>query len=178
MSEAQTAAIRPPSPLADKLDRIIRAIAHIMCWANAILIGVIIAQVVMRYGFGQGKVVLEELQWHLYAVGVMFGMSYALVEDAHVRVDLLHSYFPNKLKYFVEVVGILLLLLPFLWVVFDHSLDFVYDSYRIDESSDAPTGLPNRWLIKSVIPITFALLILAAVSRLIRDGSALFRRGA
>ena len=50
----------------------------------------------------------------------------------------------------------------------DLSLDFVYESWRVNESSDAPTGLPWRWAIKSVIPITFGLLVVAAVSRAVR----------
>ncbi|MCP4935731.1 MAG: TRAP transporter small permease subunit, partial [bacterium] len=65
-------------PAADALDSFIGAIGRVVSWANVILVGVIILQVVLRYGFGSGLVVLEELQWHLYAVAVMFGISYAL----------------------------------------------------------------------------------------------------
>ena len=60
------------------------------------------------------------------------------------------------------------LLLPFAFVILDHSLDFVHESFRVNERSDAPLGLPFRWIIKGVIPVSFSLLILAAISRMVR----------
>ena len=81
----------------------------------------------------------------------------------------------DRTKRIVEILGIVFLLFPFIWIVFHHSLDFVAESWRINERSDAPLGLPWRWAIKAVIPISFALLGLAALSRLIHDVSALSR---
>jgi TRAP-type mannitol/chloroaromatic compound transport system permease small subunit len=67
------------------------------------------------------------------------------------------------------VFGIIFLLFPFIYIVFIHSLDFVADAWRVNEHSDAPLGLPWRWAIKSVIPISFFMLALATFSRLLRD---------
>ena len=71
-----------PNKFCDALDAVIRSIGHVVMWTNGILILVIILQVVLRYGFGRGLVVLEELQWHLYALGIMFGASYAQMMDS------------------------------------------------------------------------------------------------
>jgi len=158
-----------PVALPDFLDNLVRQIGHVVCAANGLLIAAIITQVTLRYGFSDGKVWLEELQWHLYAIGVMMGLSYAQVNDSHIRVDILHARFSDRTKRIVEIIGILLFVLPFVWVVFYHSLDFVYDAWRTSERSNAPLGLPYRWAIKSIIPISFGLLGLAAISRLIRD---------
>ncbi len=68
-------------------DRFILKFGQCLSWANFVLIFVIVVQVTLRYGFGRGMVALEELEWHLYAVAFMFGLSYAVVTDAHVRVD-------------------------------------------------------------------------------------------
>ncbi len=144
-------------------------------WANAILICAIILQVVLRYGFGRGLVPLEELQWHLYAIAVMLGMSFAQVENAHVRIDVLHSRFSPRTRCWVEIIGIAVLMLPFLWIVFDHSLDFLYDAWRTGERSNAPMGLPYRWAIKAVIPVSFGLLMLAALSSILRNVNKLLR---
>lgn len=111
----------------------------------------------------------------MYALGVMFGLAYAQTTDAHIRVDLFHSRFKTRSKRLVEILGILCLLLPFISVIFLHSLDFLHDSYRINESSSAPSGLPWRWLIKGVIPASFALLALAVLSRLYRETVLLMR---
>ncbi len=155
--------------VADGIDSGIRKLAHGLMWTNGVLIGVIIVQVVLRYGFGHGLVWLEELEWHLYALGIMFGISYAMVENTHIRVDILHMRFSERTKAKWEIFGILVFLIPFLVVVFHHSLDFVYESWRVSERSDAPAGLPYRWAIKGVIPVSFVLLGLATLSRLIRS---------
>jgi TRAP-type mannitol/chloroaromatic compound transport system permease small subunit len=150
------------------LDNFIRAVGHTFSWLNVVLILVIILQVVLRYVFGRGLVILEELQWHLYAVGIIFGLSYCLVQDSHIRLDLAHSGFSKRTKEKVEIFGILILLMPLIIIVFLHSVDFLWESIKVNERSDAPMGLPARYIIKSVIPIGFLLFFLAAVSRLIR----------
>jgi len=162
--------------LASPLETVIEKIGHVICWANAVLVIVIITQVLLRYGFGKGLVVLEELQWHLYAIAVMFGVSYAMVHDSHIRVDVLHMRLSERSHHIVEIFGILFLLAPFLFVVVDHGYDFFADSFRLNERSDAPTGLPWRWAIKAVIPLSFALLALAALARIARSVSALTRK--
>lgn len=156
------------------IDRFILGVGSILSWGAVILIAVIILQVVLRYGFSHGLVVLEELQWHLYAIGVMFGLSFAQVKDSHIRVDILHMRLSERTQRILEILGILFLLLPFCWVVFYASLDFLYDSWRVNERSDAPIGLCCRWSIKAVIPISIAMLALAAMSRLIHSFTALF----
>jgi TRAP-type mannitol/chloroaromatic compound transport system permease small subunit len=161
---------------ADTIDHFIRGIGRIVCWANAALIAVIITQVVLRYGFGAGKVALEELQWHLYAFAVMIGVSYAQATNSHIRVDVIASRLSPRAIGYWEVFGILVFALPFVGVVFIHSLDFLAESWRLGERSDAPMGLPWRWVIKSVIPISFGLLGLALVSRLVRELARLIRK--
>lgn len=157
-----------PVKISDALDNFVQKIGHFFMWTNGLLILAIILQVVLRYGFGKGLVVLEELQWHLYAIGIMFGASYAMTLDSHIRVDIVHSMLSDKWKMRWDLFGIALLLLPFTLIIFHQSLDFVWEAWRLNERSDAPSGLPWRWAIKSVIPISFALLGIATVSRAIR----------
>lgn len=151
------------------IDTLISRLGRAAAWLNLLLVAVVITQVVLRYGFHHGLVPLEELMWHLYATAFMFGFSYALVRDAHVRVDLLHGRWSARTRAWVEIAGILLLLLPFAFVIFHHSLEWLASAWRLGESSQNPTGLPYRWLIKGVIPVSFGLLLLAALSRLWRE---------
>ncbi len=154
--------------ISDRMDKFVMGIGHFVMWTNGILIFVIILQVILRYGFGNGLVILEELQWHLYALGIMFGASYAMTQDSHIRVDIIHARLSEKWKLRWDLFGIIFLLLPFVFIIFHQSLDFVWESFRVNERSDAPMGLPWRWLIKGVIPISFGLLGIAVVSRAIR----------
>lgn len=160
-------------PIVDALNRFVQSIGHLFAWANVILIGVILTQVVMRYGFNKGLVPLEELMWHFYAVAFMFGLSFAVTNDSHIRVDIVHMNLSRKSQHIWEIFGILVFLLPMVAVVFHQSLEWVGYAYRMGEGSANPTGLPHRWIIKSVIPISFFLLGLAAISRLIREISLL-----
>ncbi len=164
-----------PHKFCDGLDAIIRRIGHFFMWANVILIFVIILQVFLRYGLGRGLVILEEIQWHLYAIGIMFGASYAMMMDSHIRVDIIHARLSEKSRLRWDLFGIIFLLFPFIYVIFDQSLDFVYESWRVNEHSDAPMGLPWRWAIKAVIPLSFAMLFIATISRLVRIVSLLRR---
>ncbi|MDP6734713.1 MAG: TRAP transporter small permease subunit [Gammaproteobacteria bacterium] len=178
-----TAAIH--NPLIDGIDHFVLAVGRVIAWANVLLIGVIILNVILRYGgrwmqqdlgiemswlfqdLGGPK--LEELQWHLYALTVMMGLSYAQSTDSHIRVDIIAEKLSERTVRKWEVFGIVFFLLPFIYMVFFHSLDFLADSWRINEHSDAPAGLPWRWVVKSVIPVSFGMLGIAVLARLARD---------
>jgi len=164
-------------PIVDGINSFVRRVGHIAAWSNVLLIGIILLQVTLRYGFNNGMVPLEELIWHLYAVGIMFGLSYAMTTDSHIRVDLIHMYLSPKKRYIIEVLGITILLMPFLWTIIHHSIGWVYQSFEMKESSSSPTGLPYRWIIKSVLPISFVLMFLAATARLIQSVMLLFHKG-
>ncbi|MEM6934737.1 MAG: TRAP transporter large permease subunit, partial [Pseudomonadota bacterium] len=134
----------------------------------------IFSQVALRYLFNQNYPKLDEIQWHFYGLVTMIGISYALVTDSHVRVDVLHMSLSRRTQRLIEVLGILTLLVPFIYLMIDQGYDYFYDSFRVNESSDSPTGLPARWAFKAVIPISFVLLALAASARLIHDAHALW----
>ncbi|MCV6639118.1 TRAP transporter small permease subunit [Candidatus Albibeggiatoa sp. nov. NOAA] len=156
-------------PIVHALNQFVRHVGHFVAWINVVLVAVILIQVIMRYGFNKAMVPLEELIWHFYAIGFMFGLSYAITTDSHIRVDIVHMNLPKRLQHFFEIVGILIFLLPFLVIIFHHSLEWVMESYRVGESSTSATGLSNRWIIKSVIPLSFFLMFVAAIARLIQE---------
>lgn len=151
------------------MDNVVTGVGNIVMWVNVILVIAIISQVGMRYAFGMSFPKLDELQWHLYALTTMIGVSYALSTDSHVRVDILRLNFSHRAKRVVEIMGIVVLLLPFCWLMIDQGIDYFNDSFRVNERSDSPIGLPARWLLKSVIPISFVLVAIAALARLIHD---------
>lgn len=158
----------------DILDNFILNLGKIIAWANGLLILVIVLQVTLRYGFSNGLVVLEELEWHLYGLSFMFGLSYAAINNSHVRVDLFSNRFPKKVRHWIEVLGALFLMLPFIIAVMIHSYQFFIDSWIHSERSVAPLGLPWRWAIKAVIPISFGLFGIAIISRMSRSLLFLF----
>lgn len=117
---------------------------------------------------------LAELQWHLFAVMVMFGGAYALAEEKHVRVDFIYAHLGYRGRAIVDILGDVCLLLPFCTIVFWLSLSFVGLAYRSGEQSDYG-GLIDRYLVKSVLPLGLALLFAAGLGRVIANIGFLMR---
>jgi tripartite ATP-independent transporter DctM subunit len=163
--------------LAVGIDKMVKGVGHVVMWANVLLIGAIVAQVLFRYLLNQNFPKLDEIQWHFYGLVTMVGISYALVTDSHVRVDILHLQLSRRAQRIIEVLGILTLVAPFLYLMVDQGWDYFYESWRVSERSSSPTGLPGRWAFKAIIPISFVLLSFAALARLIHDVHALFVAG-
>ncbi len=166
----------PHTRFSRPIDRWLTRIGHALSWVWLVLLVIIVVNVVLRYVFGQGRIEFEEIQWHLYSAGFLLGLSFAYQADAHIRVDVLHERLSPRTRAWIELYGIVLLLLPFIALVLIYSVPFVTLSYTLNEVSQAPGGLPWRWLIKAVLPLAFVLLALAALSRLSRVWAFLFGR--
>ena len=164
----------PETWLSQIIDGVVLKLGAVLGLIWLSLIGVIVVNVISRYLFSEGFIELEELQWHLYATGFLLGLSYALVQDAHVRVDVFRSRWSAQTKAWVEGYGLLLFLLPFVILVLISAGPFVLYAYQTAEVSQAPGGLPWRWVIKAMLPIGFALLLLATLGRLSRVFCLLF----
>jgi TRAP-type mannitol/chloroaromatic compound transport system permease small subunit len=124
--------------------------------------------VVARYGFDYGSIASQELVLHLNAASFLFGGAYALLSDAHVRVDILQQRWSPRTQRRAELIGLLLLLLPFCVVLFWTSLDYVAASWSLREASREADGLPGLYLVKSLIPAAAALLAFAGLARALR----------
>ncbi len=164
----------PETRLSVRLDAIVRGIGDAVAWLWVVLLVVIVSNVVLRYVFGEGRIELEELQWHLYAVGFLAGIARCVESDEHIRVDFLQQRMSARMRAWIELYGILLLLFPFVAMLVVYSVPFVAYSFARSEISVSPGGLPLRWLIKSTLTLGIGLVGMAAFSRLLRVGSFLF----
>jgi TRAP-type mannitol/chloroaromatic compound transport system permease small subunit len=153
--------------LADGIDVFIDAVGRITAWSSFALAAVMGGNVLLRYVFHTGTVWSQELEWHLMAPICLFGMSYALRHGEHVRVDVLFASFPQRSKYFVEFVSSLLLMTISLIVIW-LSIPYLNQSWSIGEGSSNPGGIPGRYILKSLIPIGFALMFVQAFGQAIR----------
>jgi TRAP-type mannitol/chloroaromatic compound transport system permease small subunit len=149
-------------------------IGELASWIWLLLLGVIVLNVMLRYGFSSGRIEFEELQWHLFALGFLVALSYAAQADAHIRIDVVYQRLGARTRAWVELYGILLLLLPYVALVAFYAVPFVADSFVRGETSPSPGGLPYRWAIKSALVVGFALLALSALARLTRVWVFLF----
>ncbi|MBI2312415.1 MAG: TRAP transporter small permease subunit [Betaproteobacteria bacterium] len=164
----------PETGFSRKVDPFIRGTGQISSWIWPLLVAVITVNVLLRYVIGRGLIEFEEIQWHFYAIGFLIGLAWCFEADDHVRIDVLHEHFKFRTQCWIELVGILVALVPFIFVVVWYSVPFIAYSYSVHEISEAPGGLPYRWAIKAFLLIGFVLLGIATLSRLTRVYAALF----
>ena len=164
----------PHTKLSFRISRLFASLAGALSWVWLVLLIVIVLNVTMRYLFGEGRIEFEEIQWHLYAIGFLLGLATCMSTDDHIRVSVFHDRMAPRTQAWIELYGLLLLFFPFIAMVTWFSVPFIQYSYQISEISDAPGGLPYRWAIKGVLPISMVLLLVAGISRLLRVSSLLF----
>jgi len=164
----------PRTRLSNVIDHFILRVGHLASWIWVLLIAGIVVNVTLRYVFGRATVWLEELQLYFYAIGFILGLSYALTYDRHVRVDALAERWSPRVRAWVELIGMLVLLLPFSAAILVEAVPYVLTSIELNESSAAPGGLPYTWILKSFIVWGFVLIFLAALSRTLRCTALLF----
>lgn len=129
----------------------------------------VLYDVVMRYFFHNSSVAMQELEWHFFAIIILFGLGYALKEEAHVRVDFLYEKFSSKTKAYINIFGTLFFVLPFALLIIFGSYEYVMDSLSMNEISQDPGGLTHRWLIKAMIPLGFVFLILCGLVYILKN---------
>ncbi len=157
----------------EKIDRIFSRFNQ-LCGRILVLVLILMTinvfyDVVMRYVFHNSSVGMQEMEWHLFSLLILFGIGYTLLEDGHVRVDFIYQGYSAKTKTIINIFGTLFLLLPLALLIISGSVEFVYNAWEIGEISDDPGGLPYRWLIKAMIPLAFLFLLVNAIGYIIRN---------
>jgi TRAP-type mannitol/chloroaromatic compound transport system permease small subunit len=125
--------------------------------------------VIMRYLFNDVSIGMQELEWHLYATIFLIGVPYALFKEGHVRVDIIYAGLSPKRRALIDLIGTLVLLLPFTILVAKYGIDFTYESFTLGEQSGDPGGLPYRWLIKGVIPFAFITMAISGLGLMLKS---------
>jgi TRAP-type mannitol/chloroaromatic compound transport system permease small subunit len=160
MDDAAPAAVR-------RIEAFIDATGRLTLYLTLAMIGLVAVNVLLRYAFSFGSVWAQELEWHLLAAVILFGMSYALQRGDNVRVDVFYADFSPRAKYVVNLVsGLLTLTVALIFIKL--SLGYVAQAWSIGETSADPGGVPFRWAVKGLIPLGFALLALQTLAALAR----------
>jgi TRAP-type mannitol/chloroaromatic compound transport system permease small subunit len=159
--------------IARAIDRLTGGIGRVVAWLALVMVLIGAFNAIARYlgrflGVHLSSNAYLELQWYLFSIMFLLGAAYVLREDAHVRVDVLYSRVSGRTQSIINILGTLLLLVPFSVFVIWVSLPVVRTSWRIRELSPDPGGLP-RYPLKAMIIVCFALLLLQAVAELIRE---------
>ncbi len=155
--------------LEKKLNKLIDILGNILVVVLLLMILNVFYDVIMRYVFHNSSIAMQEMEWHFFSIVILFGISYSLKEDAHVRVDFIYDKLSIKTRAMINIIGTILFLLPFTILIIYGSLPFVMDSYVTNEVSSDPGGLKHLWMIKAMIPLSFIILLIESFHYIVKN---------
>ena len=151
-----------------------RQIDHISTWVGKLTMWLILATTLISAGnalvrkiFNQSSNGLLEIQWYLFAAVFMLGAGYGFLKNSHVRIDFISSKLSDRARNWIDVVGILVVLLPFCAICISLGWPFFMQAFTSGEMSQNAGGL-IRWPAYILIPLGFGLLMMQGVSELIK----------
>lgn len=160
---------------ADRIDRLTTGIGRAVAWFALVVVLLQFALVVARYLFGLGSIWASEAVIYAHAALFMLAAAWTLRAGGHVRVDVFYAEAGPRTKATVDLIGALLLLLPFALVLVWLSLPYTARSWAILERSQESSGLPLVFLLKTLIPLFAVLMALQGIAQAIRALAALAR---
>ena len=150
------------------IDKVIDNIAKILTYLLVSMIILVFITVIIRYVLNISYVALQELVMYFHALIFMFGVSYALKEKSHVKIDIIYNSLSKKNQYFISMLGTIIFIIPTSLFITYSSIDMVTQSWSLLEGSSEAGGLDLVFILKSVIPITGVLIFLQALSDIIK----------
>jgi TRAP-type mannitol/chloroaromatic compound transport system permease small subunit len=161
--------------LADRIDRLNVAIGRAVAWLVLAVVLLQFALVVARYLFGLGSIWLTETVIYAHAALFMLAAAWTLHASGHVRVDIFYADASARTRARADLIGALLLLLPFMLVLLWLSVPYAARSWAIFEHSQEASGLPLVFVLKTLIPLFALLMALQGIAQAIRAAAALSR---
>ena len=147
--------------LIDKLtDNITNGLLYILI----VLIVLVFSSVFFRYIFNMSYIIVQEIIMYLHALIFMFGISYALKENSHVKIDVLYNTLNKRTQRVISIAGLVSFILPTALFIIYISIDMVTQSWMILEGSSEAGGLNLVFILKSLIPISGVLIFLQGIS--------------
>jgi len=151
------------------IDSLTKYLGYFTAIVVSILVLLVVYDASARYIFSSGSIALQELEWHLFDLIILFGIAYTLKESSHVRVDIFYASYSEKTKALIEFISAVFFILPFSFLIIYIGVGFVELSYLQHEASSNPGGLEYRFLVKSLLPLSFVFLSLQAFSLAVKS---------
>ena len=150
------------------IEKVIDSIANTLAYLLALMIILVFITVFARYMLNVSYVALQELIMYFHAILFMFGVSYALKEKSHVKIDIIYNSLNKKYQYYISMLGTIIFIIPTSIFITYSSMDMVIQSWLLLEGSSEAGGLDLIFILKSVIPITGFLIFIQALSDIIK----------
>lgn len=149
------------------VDRLSSRIGWLTMWLILATTIISAGNAIVRKAFGTSSNALLEIQWYLFAAVFMLGAGYGFLKNSHVRIDFIAARLSPRARNWIDVGGILLVLIPFCTICIALSWPMFTLAYHSGEMSQNAGGL-IRWPVIGLMPLGFSLLLLQALSELLK----------
>ena len=151
------------------LDLVNRFFGQSVAWLALIMVLTQFSVVILRYVFSWGSVQMQESIWYMHGLIFTLAVGYTLLREGHVRIDLFYRTTSDKVKSWINIIGVLVFIFPVCWITFNIALPYVSNAWAVREGSTEGTGLHFVYLLKTSILFFSALLALQGTSLLIKS---------
>ncbi len=132
--------------------------------------------VVLRYLFGISFIWMQETYVWMHAYIFMIGAGFTYLNDDHVRIDIIYRNASQTYRAFIDLIGNVFFLLPFLYIIWSYSFPFVYKSWQMNEISREAGGLSMLFLLKLAILLFVIFLFIQSISKIINSFIYVFKK--
>lgn len=149
------------------IDRLNAAVGRTIYWLVVVMVVISAGNAVVRYTLNTSSNAWLEIQWYLFSAVFMLASGYTLLRNEHIRIDVVTGRFSRRTQVWIDVIGTSLFLIPMAALILWLAIPMFETSFISNEQSSDAGGL-IRWPVKLMIPLGFSLLLLQAVSELIK----------
>jgi TRAP-type mannitol/chloroaromatic compound transport system permease small subunit len=153
--------------LSGLIDALSERVGRATIWLILVVVIISAGNAVSRFALNLSSNAMLEIQWYMFSAIFLFCAAYVLKKNEHIRIDVITGRFSARVQNWIDVFGILVFLLPMALLIGYLSWPVFMNAWTTGEGSPNPGGL-IRWPVRLMVPIGFALLILQAVSELIK----------
>ncbi len=153
--------------LSGAIDKFNEVIGKLVMWLVLAAVFISAANAVLRKAFNIGSNAWLEIQWYLFAAVFMLGVGYVMLRNAHVRIDFISSKLSKRTNAIIDALGLVVFTIPLSIIMIDLGWPLFYRAWVSGEMSQNAGGL-IRWPVLMLIPLGFGILLMTAISELIK----------
>ncbi len=153
--------------LSRHIDVLTERIGKTAIWLVLIVVLISSGNAIMRYTIGYSSNAFLEIQWYLFGLIFMSCGGYTFMRNEHVRIDLISGRFSKRGQTWIDIFGILFFMLPMAIAIMVLSWPIFVRALQSSEMSNSAGGL-IVWPARLMVPAGFFLLVLQAISELIK----------
>jgi TRAP-type mannitol/chloroaromatic compound transport system permease small subunit len=149
------------------IDATNQRVGQLVYWLVLVTVLISAGNAVIRYGLNMSSNAWLEVQWYLFSAVFLLCAGYTLLNNEHIRIDIVNSHLPKRTRDWIDICGHVFFLLPLCAVMLIEGWPYFWLALKSGEISGNAGGL-IRWPVKGLIVVGFALLMLQGFSELIK----------